>query len=281
MMEPEVPWGVENRLDKYWHLEDFSDMPNRTICRDVQAAGYPGYEITAKSRLNMYRQLVERKVLCYYNCTDAELRLFVKDRGVQLAARRARRPVFNRDKWIRALMDKDATPVFERFLDLPPELRMHVYGWYMAAFPATLKGPSQPPLTRMARLVRQESLPAFYSMCCFEVGVFRFRGRRPSRLHYAPETSGFLKALTAENCAGIRHLYFREGSLFNPWYRLFVDFTGGRVRQTHTTAQDEVGHDFGAEVGVAARAIIGREEKLRLTKDDIYSLCNALDRVLW
>ena len=67
---------------------------------------------------------------------------------------------------------------FERFLDLPPELREHIYGYYIADYcethePSTYELPHPPPLTLVSKLVRTESQPIFFSQARFPLMIQR------------------------------------------------------------------------------------------------------------
>ena len=55
---------------------------------------------------------------------------------------------------------------FEKLLDLPAELRVVIYGFYFESLPQ-LDEPTQPPLAKVSRLIRQESLPIFFGTCTF------------------------------------------------------------------------------------------------------------------
>ena len=68
------------------------------------------------------------------------------------------------------LEQADEGTTFHHFLDLPAELRSHVYAHYFSSLPR-LEQPVQPPISRVSRLVRQESLPIFYSTCTFVLNM--------------------------------------------------------------------------------------------------------------
>ena len=51
-------------------------------------------------------------------------------------------------------------------MDLPPELRVEIYRLYFKSMP-DLEQPAQPPISRICRTVRRESLPIFYQTCTF------------------------------------------------------------------------------------------------------------------
>ena len=80
---------------------------------------------------------------------------------------------------------------FHRLLDLPQELREHIYSFYMIAQasltdqPRPYYFPSEPPLTIVSKLVRQETLchlPLFY-----ERATFPIMAQRSYRRHALPK----------------------------------------------------------------------------------------------
>jgi hypothetical protein len=61
----------------------------------------------------------------------------------------------------------DDEPSFARFLQLPPELRVMTYEYYIDSLGTAPSVHSQPHLTRTSHLVRQEALPLFYARSTF------------------------------------------------------------------------------------------------------------------
>lgn len=107
-----------------------------------------------------------RGLLIYEDCTVAELKGFIQARRLRMPKGSARKAEF-----IAVLEAADEQPVFDRFSSLPPELRNRVYAQYVDALPALPTLPHQPPLTLTSSLVRQESLPVYYSRATFAVGI--------------------------------------------------------------------------------------------------------------
>lgn len=142
----------------------------------------------------------ERGLLDYDNCSLAELEAFIEarrlnppgntnappapstaatrtfrntrarqDRNDQLEAARLKA---RKAACVAALQAADDTAVFDKFLDLPPELRTIVYQKYHESHPPLEAMPHEPPLTLASKLLRYESLPFFYSESTF---VLRLR----------------------------------------------------------------------------------------------------------
>lgn len=141
----------------------------------------------------------QRGFLSYERLHIRELRLFVKQRGlprtaITTAALRAQLEQ----------ADEDAT--FNRFSDLPPELRQQIFEHHFDSFDVSrnhLSTPGgQPPITLASRQTRLEALPLFYSRCRFN---FRFTVTVAGHgLH--PCVQKFVSKTTAHNFARIRFL---------------------------------------------------------------------------
>jgi hypothetical protein len=139
----------------------------------------------------------EHGFLNYENCAIAELEAFIKTRHLDLPSetshkaqtfeiylhfrntpgRDLRRQEHARTveamllrgkkaSHIAVLQAADDAFVFDKFFDLPPELRSTVYQKYCEDFPP-LALPHQPPLTLASRLLRREALPVFYEQSTF------------------------------------------------------------------------------------------------------------------
>ncbi len=81
---------------------------------------------------------------------------------------------------IAILEQADDERVFPRFMDLPPELRVEIYGHHFRSFDEGILA-VQPPLTTVCKLLRQEALPMFYRSHRF--GVTNLSRIRKLRLH--------------------------------------------------------------------------------------------------
>ncbi|KAK5718091.1 hypothetical protein LTR17_015879 [Elasticomyces elasticus] len=72
----------------------------------------------------------------------------------------------------------DHAPRFQRFLELPPELRTQIFEYYIAAFTlGGLHAPTMPPATRICRQLRNEVLPLFFTNCTFDIHFLQTYGR--------------------------------------------------------------------------------------------------------
>ncbi|KAI5359876.1 hypothetical protein Slin15195_G117360 [Septoria linicola] len=88
----------------------------------------------------------------FYPCTDVYKR-------TEIAVTSS---TWQRDHWMNP-------HTFHRFLDLPPELRNRIYETYFAEFKTPLYAPSQPPITKVSRQLRAETLAMFYGSSTFRI----------------------------------------------------------------------------------------------------------------
>jgi len=109
----------------------------------------------------------QRGLLSYERLTARELKVFVKQRGLTPTSNTKPTTAILRAQLEQA--DDDAT--FDRFSDLPPELRQQIFKQYFDSFDDSWMGMSpaggQPPITLASRQTRVEALPLFYSRCHF------------------------------------------------------------------------------------------------------------------
>ena len=99
----------------------------------------------------------ERGLLDYRQSDVSELRNFVEARGLAKMPKRTT----SKKRLIQTLEDADDQMSFGHFMDLPPELRVSIYNLHLQS----LKKPNfaaQPPITKVSKTIRQETLPLFY-----------------------------------------------------------------------------------------------------------------------
>ncbi|PIA90968.1 hypothetical protein CB0940_11094 [Cercospora beticola] len=96
----------------------------------------------------------QRGLLIYGDCSQEELRQFCGERGIRLL-----RSSNNRAGMIASLeLADDKGTTFDRFLDLPAELRLRIYQSYKASLGSKF-GPFSvaPPITSVSKMTRQEA----------------------------------------------------------------------------------------------------------------------------
>lgn len=145
------PWW-----DEYWrlgdaHVNSVSELKERL--RDAK------FYFKSKARQVRLEELFlrsERGLLSYDNCELHELQQFCRQR--QLHSGKTQGDAVG----ILEAADEEAT--FERLLDLPPELRNRIYSFYLESL-GPLELPIPPPLTRVSRQLRRETLLLFFQSC--------------------------------------------------------------------------------------------------------------------
>ncbi|KAK5740557.1 hypothetical protein LTR17_004594 [Elasticomyces elasticus] len=193
----------DDKRDKYWRVWQFDDKTLSEL-RDFVEKSKNKYPVTRgmpKARLLGYAKRIACYQLCYHNCSGSELRKFVRDRGVKVPDEQ-----FRRKTLIDALEKADSAQTFARFTDLPPELRVIVYELYTAEFPEQLHCPAQPPLTRVCRLLRSETLPLFYDRTTLKIKLDISVGSRC--LKFNAEVMSFVLGLSEDSWSMVRKLHF-------------------------------------------------------------------------
>ena len=123
---------------------------------------------TSKLRLLKLLNRAERGFSSYNRLNAPHLRRMAKPRGVTATLGNS-----VKEKVIQLLETADerhAHATFERFASLPPELRVRIYELYFESL-GIISCPSQPPISRVSRMLRMESLPIFFQTCRINVEV--------------------------------------------------------------------------------------------------------------
>jgi hypothetical protein len=215
----------KNSYDFYWRLHENYGNSIAAMREKVEAQGY---EIdTKKFKKPDFVKLLQRQdrgLLCYNKCSNKELEIFATARKVTcyIDSNRSKRvSKLLRDLTIETLMEADEVPRFEKFLDLPIELRTRIYEMYDADLPETLYLPTKPPLARICHQIREELLPVYLSNHEFCVDFVRYRLDVPV-FRGSDQTYIWLSQLSTSDVANINQLKIsvrdrlRKGSLNNP-----------------------------------------------------------------
>lgn len=229
--------------------------------------------------LNRLLKLLERSdrgLLYYDNYSLEELKSFVDGRGLTYPSRSRRTK-----KTVIAMLElADDEPRFERLLDLPAELRVHVYEVYFARLSqlANFKDGrnripfyhQQPPVTRVSRLLRQETLNMFYEVCSLFVN-FNRSGTNPSpRLPLRERTSMAPGTGLAKAANRFKHLHIR---VYSPPTKVHAQIRLPRV-PTQAGAVVEVGCVFPSGVNDPwrSRALVAA----RKAEEDLQAIVTAV-----
>lgn len=232
---PNDYWKLDTGGDQI--LEDLRDFlaTKKFSCKNTRA-------------LNRFLQLYvrcQRGLPSYEGLLAPELEHFLLQRGLTPAA----------GKNIKAyqlkmqLEEADEEATFDRFSDLPPELRQNVYEMYFASFDnSSLPINCQPPITLASRMTRGESLPSFYSRCEFALGFqLNFLDFLPSSYNdhngcFFRQTRQFLQKVTAQDLSRIKffQIRFNKSDLSSPRYGITFDLSD----DVHPDKMLRFGKDF-------------------------------------
>ncbi|KAK4621804.1 hypothetical protein CLAFUW4_07358 [Fulvia fulva] len=101
----------------------------------------------------------------YHKCSVSELRNFCETRKLVMPLSEKA----SRTDLIHTLHAADESQPLDESMDLPPEVRVIIYKFYLGSLNTQRQMPAQPPLLKVSRLVRQESFPLFYDLCDFAI----------------------------------------------------------------------------------------------------------------
>ena len=256
------------RDSTYWLLPSPDPhVKNAALRSELQGIGYKPKKSASRADLVALLKHAHLGHICYDNCAFDELKRFALDRG--LVSKKAG-PASAR--LVSLLLKADMNPTFNRFSDLPPELRVRIYNLYMADFSiSSFQHPVDPPLTRTNRLIRSESLPIFYQRCTFRLAI---SGQARYTLRVIPSSRKFLRTLSALKLRHIRHLEIFLSIIFD------LDLTEAdeltRARISFSPAMESYDLSFSQSVARPWRPGLGAENpaveaKLRGVFDGVVS----------
>lgn len=127
---------------------------------------------------------------------------------------------------------------FARFLQLPPELRVMIYEHHIDSLSTVPSVHSQPALTRISRLVRQESLPLFYARSTFEatLDVWTHPNDEGFTTHLDQSTEDMLRNIEDDNFPLVTKV------------KLLLEFNMRPARRFEVTFDFTQWHDFARAV---------------------------------
>ena len=154
-----------NELDHYWKLKTYTIIRRSSVHGLVVELGYDNVNSTRpQAELINILDRHERGQVVYDQFPDQKLVDLADGTGYEEKVKRNwSLPYAKRLRLIEALQKADTRgSSFERFLELPAELRAKVYECYVLSLPQTLRTPLSPPFSRVCSLIRRELLPIFY-----------------------------------------------------------------------------------------------------------------------
>ncbi|KAK4958081.1 hypothetical protein LTR10_004506 [Elasticomyces elasticus] len=280
-----------NSHDQYWRLSGFSAASKNDLLPLVKKGGYTALPKTiTKDTVLGYAYRIECEQLCYFRCSDAELKRFVRDRGIDIPEGRFRRSTF-----IELLEEADEELAFTKFTDLPPELRTIVYDYYLAEFSEELRNPVQPPLTRVCRLLRTATLPVFYDRTIFYLRMLFNQYSTSRKLQMTGDCPGFVLSLAVNAHSMVRKIRFDFGECSMPseWDRVVLVVLGSKGAAHEVTVYDrrpvyersfdkdlqlKIDNTKEAICQVVEGMVKGKTVKTGFAMDDIYALRAAIEK---
>ncbi|KAK5701933.1 hypothetical protein LTR97_004751 [Elasticomyces elasticus] len=191
-----------DKRDDYWRVDSkLNRMSQSDLRYHLSETNYPSTNGLSKERLLWYARRVQRGQLCYHQCSDSELQKFARDRGLRVPGNQ-----FRKKAYIDALEKADLVETFAKFVNLAPELRTLVYGYYLDEFEEQLDCPTQPPLARSCRLARKESLPLFYDRTRLNIKLDVSWASRC--LQFDAQVMSFVLGLSDDTWSMVRKLRF-------------------------------------------------------------------------
>lgn len=230
---------------EYWMLQNENDgtLVDKKRWLDQNGANYN--VSSSRSRLEELCQRVERGLYVYDKLSVLELRGFVAARQLPCTTVME----MKKPNLIQLLERADDSKQF-RLLDLPPELRIGIFRHHFRSLD-TMNGHlvTLPPLTRVSKLVRKESIPLFHEVCTFHLDLW-------SRPATYPEIHRFFAAPDTAILRGIRKLHV--ASLVTPgcfrWsFTIQVEKSGAVTKMEHVgdTGQLNAVHRDALDAAVA------------------------------
>lgn len=197
----------------------------RELRGELQKRDFSVLKSTNKTRSRVLYVRSQRGLLSYEGLPLRELKLFAAQRGWPVDGKATAADLKAR------LEQADDESTFDRFLDLPPELRRIVFSHYFRSLDDRSNHPTDdyyaiqrhisllfksqpPPIASACTQIRRESLPLFYECCEFSISTSPSSLKSfTSRLDRA--SKAFLKSTSAYNFARIRvlHCAFRDFSM--------------------------------------------------------------------
>ncbi|KAK4496508.1 hypothetical protein PRZ48_012488 [Zasmidium cellare] len=230
-------WGGRRKETDYWKMYFYRRSP-KLLRSQLDKLDFSHHASTGGSRLAYLVTRAERSLMSYEKCSLDELRSFCAARKVQVPESSSRK----KTEHIRLLEEADENGMtFSRFLDLPPELRVRIYTYYMdflgqrtSVFLAPLRDQADlcftkvlppPPIAQVSTVMRRESIPMFYD-------IFRLELRHNAGgEHLAPGTNVEMLRQIPVHLS----IHVKKAALT---CAMFVD--SGSMRQSGTTFSLEV-----------------------------------------
>ena len=189
--------------NEYWKLTSGAALLTRSLREYLSNKNFTTLKKTTKTRLKELYIRCQRGLLSYEGLSLRELRQFTAQRAL-LIDNKATLNSINALKRLLEKADDDAT--FRRFSELPPELRQIVLLHYFDSLVQETRYKHQPPVTRVSRSLREESLPLYFESCEFAIDAIGDPRTIPGKRVPALRAALLVQNTTIENFARIKSL---------------------------------------------------------------------------
>ncbi|SMY29366.1 unnamed protein product [Zymoseptoria tritici ST99CH_1A5] len=197
-----------------YHASDYWKFPfvasnehNNVLKVQIDRPGGRHYtSATTRPRLVELVKRTARGLRCYDGDSPTELSHFISQRGINPTSSNTKK----KQELITILESADEEATFDRFFDLPAELRVFVYELHFASYTCerrAIESPTPPPITQVDTMLREETLKLFYSTCEF---LFNFHSSigNPT-LHFDDVTGDLIRKLTLTHLPDVRNMRIR------------------------------------------------------------------------
>ncbi|KXS99828.1 hypothetical protein AC578_8875 [Pseudocercospora eumusae] len=158
----------KHQHDDYWKLQSYNSMTAQQMRELLQKRRYAVGKSDSKDKLEEALLRSDCGMQSYADQSDDDLRALVRSRGVDASHVICGNKVGTRGDLLSLLKNADMNPRFEKFSDLAAELRNKIYEHYFSEIRQSLYAPSEPPITRVSRDIRQETIKMYYDSCTFD-----------------------------------------------------------------------------------------------------------------
>lgn len=196
----------------------------------------------------------ERGLVDYDRYDVKDLKVFASGRGLTGVPKRASKTTLKQ-----ILDEADDNMVFSRFMDLPPELRLTIYNLHLNSF--SLRTPAraaQPPITKVSRSIRQETLPLFYRNMHVWVKLLEMASLSGNTAEFAihVQLPNYVERLSAATLARVRKIevyfvtsYVRETRQAADWVvDLYPDEDGKALRRDYSDKDCTIASELAANI---------------------------------
>lgn len=274
----------------YWMLDSGESDYYEKLLERLKSKHY-NHDSKNRERIEILYVRCQRGLISYEGFSARELKSFFTQRALPLDL--SKKPTV--PGLLRLLEKADDDATFDRFLDLPPEIRQQIFILYFDSLDdsgrQSQKG-GQPPITLACRQTRQEALPLFYSQCWFpfdsQIQSYCDLGKTQRYKYFAD----FLGNTSNDNFARIRLLSMRvdafpSGGPFSIIVTIDLNDNECPLKVSHpyglpvsSNSRKHVSELLKLETAALVRGIAAREGVLKLQKTDISLLQGSIKGII-